>query len=69
MVEFPNHGLRDQLRVCKSTEMKPITTLASEKACNPFLRCRSAEIRKHLGMETADETAVFAELRRRKDHF
>lgn len=31
MVEFPNHGLRDQLRVCKSTEMKPITTLASEK--------------------------------------
>jgi len=45
------------------------TTLAQEKATNPFLRADSDEIRKTLGMETADEVSVFAEIRRRKDVF
>lgn len=44
-------------------------TLAEELAANPFLRPQSPEIRHALGLETADEVAVFAELRRRKDAF
>jgi hydroxyacylglutathione hydrolase len=44
-------------------------TLALEKATNPFLRPDSAEIRKSLGMETADVVAVFGEIRERKNSF
>jgi hydroxyacylglutathione hydrolase len=40
-----------------------------EKATNPFLRVGSPEIRKSLGIEKADDVAVFAEIRRRKDSF
>jgi hydroxyacylglutathione hydrolase len=36
---------------------------------NPFLRVDNAAIRAHLGMETASNAAVFAEIRKRKDHF
>ena len=45
------------------------STLAEEKATNPFLRTDSAEIRKILGMEKADAASVFAEIRSRKDRF
>lgn len=45
------------------------TTMALEKRTNPFLRPDSAEIRRILGMETAGDVEVFAELRRRKDNF
>ena len=45
------------------------STLAEEKATNPFLRTGSREIRKTLGMETADNVSVFAEIRSRKDVF
>jgi hydroxyacylglutathione hydrolase len=45
------------------------SSIGLEKKTNPFLRCFSAEIRSRLGMETADEVAVFAEIRRRKDAF
>ena len=45
------------------------TTIAAELATNPFLRAGDASIRRHLGMEAADEAEVFAELRRRKDNF
>jgi hydroxyacylglutathione hydrolase len=45
------------------------TTMAREKAANPFLRWDDPAIRAHLGMEDADDVAVFAELRRRKDSF
>ena len=45
------------------------STLAEEKATNPFLRTDSAEIRKTLGMEKADAVSVFAEIRSRKDRF
>ena len=40
-----------------------------EKATNPFLRAGSAEIRRSLGLEKADDVDVFAEARRRKDTF
>lgn len=45
------------------------STLGQEKQANPFLRVDSPAILGMLGMENADEVAVFAEIRRRKDHF
>lgn len=45
------------------------TNLRLEKATNPFLRTESLEIRQNLGMESATDIAVFAELRRLKDSF
>src|SRR5262249_21747332 len=45
------------------------STIGLEKKTNPFLRPDSAEIRKTLGLEGADDVAVFAETRRRKDNF
>ena len=45
------------------------STLALEKQTNPFLRPDAPEIRATLGMENADDVAVFAEIRRRKDSF
>jgi hydroxyacylglutathione hydrolase len=45
------------------------SALGLEKRTNPFLRPDSAEIRKSLGMEQADDVAVFGEIRGRKDKF
>jgi hydroxyacylglutathione hydrolase len=45
------------------------STIGLEKATNPFLRTQSAEIRSSIGMTRADDIAVFAEIRRRKDNF
>lgn len=45
------------------------STIAREKATNPFLRTASEEIRAAVGLVDADDVAVFAELRRRKDVF
>lgn len=45
------------------------TTLALEKATNPFLRPHSASLRSTLNMADADDVAVFAETRNRKDNF
>ncbi len=44
------------------------STIAQELATNPFLRPHSPEIRATLGMATASDADVFAEIRRRKDH-
>lgn len=43
--------------------------LGQEKSANPFLRTASPEIREKIGMKTAENVAVFAEIRRKKDHF
>ncbi|SIO09712.1 hydroxyacylglutathione hydrolase [Vannielia litorea] len=43
--------------------------LAEELATNPFLRCGDPGIRATLGMESASDAEVFAEIRRRKDAF
>ena len=53
------------------SEGKPTvpTTLGLEKATNPFLRPRSADLRTTLGLENASDVAVFAETRARKDRF
>jgi hydroxyacylglutathione hydrolase len=45
------------------------TTLAQEKATNPFLRTHSAEIRQKLAMPHADMLEVFTAIRHRKDKF
>jgi hydroxyacylglutathione hydrolase len=43
------------------------TTIGRERATNPFLRADDPGLRMSLGMETADDVAVFAELRERKN--
>ncbi|MEL6572469.1 MAG: hydroxyacylglutathione hydrolase [Pseudomonadota bacterium] len=43
--------------------------LRDEKQTNPFLRPDDPGIRAHLGMQTAEDAAVFAEIRARKDRF
>ena len=45
------------------------TTIGLEKATNPFLRAADPAIRRHLGMKTASDAEVFAEIRARKDRF
>ncbi len=45
------------------------TTMAREKATNPFLRPNSANLQATLGMTGDDIVAVLAETRERKDHF
>jgi len=43
------------------------TTLAAEKATNPFLRVNSTAIRARLGLERAPEWTVFRRLRELKN--
>lgn len=45
------------------------TTIALEKATNPFLRAASGDLRATLGMASAKDVDVFAETRHRKDNF
>lgn len=45
------------------------STIGAERATNPFLRPASANLRATLGMAEADDVAVFAETRKRKDGF
>ncbi len=45
------------------------STIAEERATNPFLRPRSPQVMRALDMEDADPVTVFAELRARKDRF
>ncbi|MEM7217812.1 MAG: hydroxyacylglutathione hydrolase [Pseudomonadota bacterium] len=45
------------------------TPLGLEKMTNPFLRPFASSLRETLGMNDADDLAVFAETRRRKDNF
>lgn len=45
------------------------TTLALERATNPFLRSDSRGLRRTLGLEAASDVEVLAETRRRKDAF
>ncbi|HWS78135.1 MAG TPA: hydroxyacylglutathione hydrolase [Thermomonas sp.] len=77
VVDPANHALRE--RVAQATAMRAAgrptlpSTLASERACNPFLRSTDATIRAsieaHAGRRLEDEVDAFAELRRWKDGF
>jgi hydroxyacylglutathione hydrolase len=48
-------------------EMTLPTTIGLELETNPFLRAASPDIRKRLGLETAPDWKVFAEVRERKN--
>ena len=50
------------------TPIVPVT-LAEELATNPFLRATEAAVKAAVGLAGADDAAVFAEVRRRKDAF
>lgn len=45
------------------------SSLAEEKATNPFLRAHIASVKAAVGMPDADDAAVFTEVRNRKDNF
>ncbi|MCB1382432.1 MAG: hydroxyacylglutathione hydrolase [Notoacmeibacter sp.] len=72
-VDPDNARLAARLKAVEAlrAEGKPTlpTTLALELETNPFLRWADPSIRRHLGMETASDTAVLAEIRKRKDNF
>ena len=60
----------NQVLMERTRNMGPVSVPSSmgmEKKTNPFLR--AAQLRKPLGMDGADDAAVFAEIRRRKDRF
>jgi hydroxyacylglutathione hydrolase len=72
-VEPENRALQSRMREVEALRAKSEptipTTMGLEKQTNPFLRPDSPEIRKTLGLQDADNVAVFAEIRRRKDVF
>ena len=72
-IECNNEALINRMTEVKAARAAKRPTVPStmglEKGTNPFLRPQSAEIRKTLGMEKESDTAVFAEVRRRKDNF
>jgi len=72
-VEPGNEDLRARMEQVRAARARGLPTLPStigeERKTNPFLRAASPEIRRNLGLETADSVAVFAEARRRKDKF
>lgn len=45
------------------------TTIAKERAANPFLRADDPDLARVVGLAGAAPEAVFAEVRKRKDHF
>jgi len=45
------------------------STLAAERATNPFLRADDANLQRAVGLGGRDPVEVFAEIRRRKDRF
>ena len=45
------------------------TTIAEERATNPFLRAGEAAVKQAMGLAGADADAVFAEMRARKNRF
>jgi hydroxyacylglutathione hydrolase len=45
------------------------TSIAIERATNPFLRAAHSELQARLDLDRADPVEVFAELRERKNHF
>ena len=72
-VDGANQALIERAREVEllRDEGKPTlpTTIALELETNPFLRTGDPAIREGLGMTDADDVAVFAELRARKDRF
>jgi hydroxyacylglutathione hydrolase len=72
-LEPDNPDLRQRLKEVRELRARQLPTLpstvAQERATNPFLRPDSPAIRRTLGMEGEPDVAVFAAIRRRKDQF
>ena len=72
-VDPDNHDLILRAREIEAARAKGQPTvpsnLATELKTNPFLRPADAGIRATLGMQTASNSDVFAEIRKRKDNF
>lgn len=56
-------------RLRRQGEATVPSTIAMERACNPFLRADVSSLCSALGLSEVDATSVFAEIRRRKDRF
>lgn len=72
-IEPDNQALKDRIaRIVeadgKSAPIVP-STMAEEKATNPFLRATDPDVKRAIGLEGADDASTFAEIRRRKDVF
>lgn len=72
-VDGTNPALKERGREIERLRAEGLPTLPTsiglEMATNPFLRTHDGAIAKRLGMEDASELQIFAELRKRKDHF
>ncbi len=72
-VEPQNEALVNLMKDVDAKRAKGIptvpSTLAQERATNPFLRPSSADLQSTVGLVGADVVDVFAEVRRRKDQF
>lgn len=67
-VDPDNAALKDRLARTQAAEILcAAAPLALERATNPFLRV--AEMRSPLGMDNAEDVAVFTRLRKMKDEF
>jgi hydroxyacylglutathione hydrolase len=72
-IEPDNQALKDRIARIEAADAagEPIVpaTIAEEKATNPFLRATEPSVKAAVGLAGADDAAVFAEVRRRKDAF
>lgn len=72
-IEKDNQALLDRAQEIERLRAQGLptvpTTIALERATNPFLRADQPSVRAALGMEKAPAVEVFAELRARKDKF
>lgn len=72
-IEPDNAALQDRVRRIADADRAgaPIcpVTLEEELATNPFLRATEESVKAAVGLSGADDAAVFAEVRRRKDTF
>ncbi|WP_350335509.1 hydroxyacylglutathione hydrolase [Coralliovum pocilloporae] len=72
-VDPDNSALQDRYEQIKAQRADGLptvpTTLAIELETNPFLRVDNPAIQANLSMAGAEHSAVFAEIRRRKDNF
>ncbi|HUF87001.1 MAG TPA: hydroxyacylglutathione hydrolase [Thermohalobaculum sp.] len=72
-IEPGNAALKARVERIKAADEKgePIVpvTLEEEFATNPFLRATEPSVKQAVGLAGADDAAVFAEVRRRKDAF
>lgn len=72
-IDPDNAALKSRVAATKAARANNEPTVPSllslELATNPFLRANDPAIRRHLGLESAPDADVFAEIRQRKDTF